>query len=435
MTVGKRAFHFQTHNSVSSIHDCILYPLTMAVLLLFLSEISLNAANSNSCVECHTTLEKKLSEPVRLWSKSVHKEIGVACHDCHGGNPEIKDESSMDPKFGFTGKISPKSIPSLCAKCHSNVQMMRQFNIRTDQFAEYKVSLHGKRLFEDGDERVATCVSCHGTHDIRRKSDPASSVFHTNVPETCARCHSNPEYMKPYNIPTNQFEEYKESYHGNILYGKIEGKNPSLVPNCADCHGIHGATPPGGGEVVNVCGNCHSTVVKFFREGKHYEALQTKGAPRCIDCHGNHKILYPTVEMFTGGGNSLCAQCHDHGTYPMDVAEKIGAMREEIEKRSDIIEKSVAEIERSGKNIDDILIELSKVKNNIVKSKTVSHTVSIDKIRELADSINTSIEHIDKKIKNIRAEVEQRKIFMYIAVGLIFTIILLLYLRFLHSEH
>ncbi len=434
MTAGKRVSSFQVQNSVDYICNCMLYPLTMTVLLFFLSGISLNAANSNSCVECHMNLEKGLSEPVRLWSKSIHKEIGVTCHDCHGGNPEIKDETAMDPKEGFIGRISPRAIPSLCAKCHSNVQMMRQFNIRTDQFAEYRTSVHGKRLFEKGDEKVATCTSCHGTHDIRKKSDPASSVFHTNVPETCAKCHSDPEYMKPYNLPTNQFEEYKESYHGKILYGMIEGKNPSLVPNCADCHGIHGATPPGGGEVVNVCGNCHSTVVKFFREGKHYEALQTNGLPRCIDCHGNHKILYPTVEMFTGGGNSLCAQCHDHGTPPMDVAEKMGAMLEDIEKRSDIIEKSVAEIERAGKNIDDILIELSKIKNNIVKSKTVSHTVSVDKIRELADSINTSIEYIDKKVKDIRAEVEKRRIFMYIAVGLIFTIILLLYLRFLRSE-
>lgn len=390
-------------------------------------------SDKNSCVECHMNLEKNLSEPVRLWSQSVHKEIGVRCNDCHGGNPEIADESAMDERAGFTGKPSARDIPALCAKCHADVKLMRQFNLRTDQFAEYKTSVHGRRLFEKDDTKVATCVSCHGSHDIKRKNDPSSSVYHTNVPETCARCHSDPEYMKEYKIPTNQLEEYKKSYHGEILYGKVAGKNPSLVPNCADCHGIHGATPPGGGEVVNVCGNCHFVVVKYFRDGKHYEALKENGTPRCIDCHGNHKILYPTVELFTGNGNSLCAQCHDPGTPPMDTAEKIGSMLMEVEKKAEEINKSIEEIAETGKNIDDILLELSKVKNNLVKSKTVSHAVSVEKINELIDSMNSSIEYITKKTREIKAEIEQRKKLMYITVALVFIIVGLLYLRFLRS--
>lgn len=412
-------------------------PFNIIITLMFVlltSRYSLGASENNSCVECHANLEKEFSEPVRQWSKSIHKEIGVTCHDCHGGNPEIKDENAMDTSAGFIGTPSPKAIPSLCAKCHADAKMMRQFNIRTDQFAEYKTSVHGRRLFEKGDEKVATCVSCHGAHDIRKKTDPQSGVFHTNVPETCAKCHSNAEYMKPYNIPTNQFEEYKKSYHGNILYGKIEGKNPALVPNCADCHGIHGATPPGGGEVVNVCGNCHFVEVKFFREGKHYEALESNGVPRCIDCHGNHNIQYPTVDMFRADGNSVCVQCHDQGSPPLDVAEKIGEMLDDLEKRSAVIEKSVAEVERTGKNIDDILIELSKVNNNLIKSKIISHTVSVEKIKELVDSVYRSIDFIDKKIKEIKAEVEKRKRFMFITMALIFSIVLLLYMRFLRSE-
>jgi archaellum component FlaC len=378
-------------------------------------------------------LEKDLSEPVRQWSRSVHKEIGITCSDCHGGNPAIKDERAMEPKEGFKGSPSVKEIPAFCARCHSDIKMMRQFNIRTDQFAEYKTSVHGRRLLEKGDEKVATCVSCHGSHEIRKKNDPASTVYHTNVPETCGKCHSDPEYMKEYKIPTNQLEEYKESYHGKILYGKIGGKNPSLAPNCADCHGIHGATPPGGGEVVNVCGNCHFVVVKYFREGKHFEALNANGVPRCIDCHGNHKILYPEAELFGGGEKSLCAQCHEPGTRPMDVASQIGEMLQAIENKTRAVEKAIEEVERTGKNIDDIMLEFSRVKNNVVKSKSVSHTVSIEVIKDLVDGAEAGIEKINKKIEEIRAEVEQRKVFVFIALLLIFTIVVLLYLRFLKS--
>ena len=32
------------------------------------------------------------------------------------------------------------------------------------------------------------CADCHGFHDIKRKTDPASRIFRTTVPETCGNC-------------------------------------------------------------------------------------------------------------------------------------------------------------------------------------------------------------------------------------------------------
>jgi hypothetical protein len=40
-----------------------------------------------------------------------------------------------------------------------------------------------------GDALTANCSSCHGVHDIKTSTDPASSINPKNLPETCGKCH------------------------------------------------------------------------------------------------------------------------------------------------------------------------------------------------------------------------------------------------------
>src|SRR3989338_3581240 len=92
----------------------------------------------------------------------------------------------MDEKAGFIGIPKPKDIPKICSRCHSDVTMMRKYNLKTDQFNLYKTSIHGMRLFEKGDESVATCASCHGNHDIQR---PTLEKFTGKSMLDCGGCH------------------------------------------------------------------------------------------------------------------------------------------------------------------------------------------------------------------------------------------------------
>lgn len=61
----------------------------------------------------------------------------------------------------------------------------RQPNVVPD----YRRSFHGLSAAL-GDQRVATCVSCHGGHEIRPSRDPLSSVSAAKVSQTCAACHT-----------------------------------------------------------------------------------------------------------------------------------------------------------------------------------------------------------------------------------------------------
>jgi nitrate/TMAO reductase-like tetraheme cytochrome c subunit len=143
-------------------------------LILLLAGASLAA--KDSCLTCHSGLQGKLRQPAAIFGSSVHFQQGFTCADCHGGDPNSGDPTvAMSAAKGFIGAPLRTAIPKLCARCHSDPNFMRRYNPRerVDQCSEYLISVHGQRL-RTGDTAVATCIDCHGVHDIRPVRDPLS---------------------------------------------------------------------------------------------------------------------------------------------------------------------------------------------------------------------------------------------------------------------
>lgn len=150
----------------------------------------------NTCLECHRSLGGKHEEITTAWEGGIHSHRGVGCVHCHGGDPGATDmATSMSPETGYIGVPAKADIPALCASCYSNVDQMRQYNLPTDQWAKFRESVHGQRL-EEGDTRVATCFDCHGGHRMNPANEPSSTVYPTNIPAMCDRCHSDAEYYE-----------------------------------------------------------------------------------------------------------------------------------------------------------------------------------------------------------------------------------------------
>jgi hypothetical protein len=174
--------------------------------------------------------------------------------------------------------------------------------------SEWKTSVHCK-LESEGDHRVATCTNCHGVHDIRSHTDPTSRVYHQNVPKMCAGCH-NPEYMKGRHNKTDQYEQYVGSVHGIALLEKGD----LSAPACNDCHGNHGAAPPGVANVANVCGTCHGRVAGLFGGSRMRVAMDEAKMPGCVTCHGNHGIQPPSDDWISTAEDGACGDCHEPGS-------------------------------------------------------------------------------------------------------------------------
>lgn len=238
------------------------------------------------CAACH-------AEPPSDLPHSVHALLGEnACRSCHGDLHELSADS--------------KAAPGKCAACHEQ------------QVKDLAGSAHGKAA-KAGDADAPGCANCHGpVHRLLASSDPGSPVAKKNLPDTCAACHGNKEFLSRHHIPVaHPVESYRQSVHARAV---AAGKNAAT---CSDCHGSHGiavgreaGSPINHWNVAETCGRCHADIAKKYLAGVHGQAMLggVRDSPVCTDCHGEHGILAHTeagsrvnaarVSMDT------CARCH-----------------------------------------------------------------------------------------------------------------------------
>ncbi|MEJ2720216.1 MAG: hypothetical protein P8181_03620 [bacterium] len=285
----------------------------------------------------------------------------------------------MSPEAGFIGVPSKRQQPSLCGACHSDIDFMRDYlpRIATDQATQYATSQHGKLLAE-GDDNVASCADCHTAHAVLPASDSRSSVHAFNVPNTCKRCHSDPDYMKQYGIPTDQFAKFSTSVHGVAL---LEDQDPG-APACNDCHGNHGAVPPDVTSIRQVCGHCHVNNMQYFAASKMAVAFEENGYHGCEECHGNHGVQKTFDDMVGTGEQSVCIACHD-GDAGYEAAKQI---REDLRQLVSVYEEAEArkaEVHRKGMDDVEIGFMLQESHQSLVKARTLVHTFDPAKVGEM----------------------------------------------------
>jgi predicted CXXCH cytochrome family protein len=379
---------------------------------------------SEDCVNCHLTLsDERLSGPAKSYGNDIHAQTGFGCLACHGsGGSDV-----LDPARGFLSKPERREIPALCGRCHSDGAFMRQFNpsLRTDQVSEYWTSVHGHRLREENDTSVATCVDCHPAHDIRPPTDPESSVYPTKVVDTCGRCHADPERMAPYGIPTDQVEAYKTSVHGKKL---LEDGDVS-APVCNDCHGNHGAAPPGLASVRNVCGQCHSVMADFFDQSGHEEIFDEADMPGCVTCHGNHGIQQPADSLLGVKANEICAQCHapsDAGGHAFqDIRRALDSLDTQVAQARSVLEDA----ENKGMEVSQALFELEDVTNAETKARNAIHTFHLAPVLKEADPGFKTAATAEERGEQALEEHHTRRVGLGVSAGIIVLLIASLFLK------
>ena len=156
-------------------------------------------------------MEGERPRPGRHWMRQVPWRRSDV-RQGHGGH---------EPGARLRGRAGPAGDGRVCGTCHSDVDQMRAYQIPTDQYAKYKTSVHGQQLLHGQRHQVAICTDCHGVHDVKKASDPTSKVYPLNVPALCASCHANATYMEPYGIPTDQYDVYKSSVHGQAAARRV----------------------------------------------------------------------------------------------------------------------------------------------------------------------------------------------------------------------
>lgn len=197
-----------------------------------------------------------------------------------------------------------------CGTCHPNVK------------TEYAKSIHAREF---------SCTGCHGGDPAAFEAEVAHSVVKgyrgklewLDIPAMCASCHAEPNRMKSFALPTDQYAQYQTSGHGMRL-----AQGDTRVAVCTDCHGSHAILPPqeptsptSRRNVVETCGRCHSDQALMaqyqlpadqaekYRRSVHGIALFEEEhplAPTCPTCHGAHGAQAPQITSI----NMVCGRCH-----------------------------------------------------------------------------------------------------------------------------
>ena len=295
-----------------------------------------------------TSTSELLAIPLRF-EVGVHADVGLSCHDCHGGNPDpalAEDTDAMDPAWPdnpYTGEPRQSRHPRplrplpLGPNLHEAIPPGRQGRPGAgvlDQSARRSATTAAT-------PDVATCTDCHSVHGIRRVADPEADVYPTRVAETCGRCHADAAHMagcsdshgRP--MPMDQLARWQQSVHAASMFEKED----LTAPTCNDCHGNHGAAPPGLESVSFVCGQCHGREAELFSESSKHDSFETHNEyleeaegegcaacheiaqaevalasfSECSTCHGNHGVVRPTIAMFSALPETPCEFCHDAG--------------------------------------------------------------------------------------------------------------------------
>lgn len=263
---------------------------------------------NSDCFDCHgdKTLTKtnaagkavSLFVDIVKYTNSVHRTN--MCMSCH------TDTTAKHPDDNIAAK------PVDCSTCHAY------------QSDTYKGSAHAAAL-KAGKDGSATCVDCHGKHDVLSHNQPGAPLYFTKISATCGECH--PEIAA----------DIQKSVHG-----KSVARGHRDAATCIDCHSEHKiedlrkASPIKISE--QVCSKCHASEkmsskyrlppdrVKTFMESYHGLASQygSTRAANCASCHGVHLILPsndPRSMVHTNNLVATCGKCHPGATENFAVAK------------------------------------------------------------------------------------------------------------------
>lgn len=172
-----------------------------------------------TCAQCHSAIYNAYKDSVHGAALTEEGNQYVpTCIDCHGVH-NIQNPTTTEFR---------NDTPLLCAKCHTNETLMKQYGISTDVLNTYVSDFHGTTvtLFEETNPNLPTnkpvCTDCHGVHDIKSVDDPTAGIaIKQNLLVKCQRCHPDatanfPDSWMSHYIPSPQ--HYPAVFYVNLFY-------------------------------------------------------------------------------------------------------------------------------------------------------------------------------------------------------------------------
>lgn len=203
-----------------------------------------NPEGALACADCHPSFRYPHPATLSQTVREFQIERYAVCRNCHE-DQYTRAQDSVHGEFIREGRLEAAT----CIDCHGGHDIQppdeprQRISLTCGRchgviFEEYRTSVHGIALLDENNPDVPTCIDCHGVHNIE---NPTTTLFRTGSPELCAKCHADTELMGKYDISTHVFDSYVSDFHGSTVV-LFEHESPDAVTNkavCFDCHGVH----------------------------------------------------------------------------------------------------------------------------------------------------------------------------------------------------
>ncbi len=348
------------------------------------------------CGACHSNVEKMnpyglpTDQLAAYWVSGHGKTLKTkgdtrvaVCIDCHGSHDVLSREDPRSRTFF-------KNVPDTCAQCHSDGELMREFNLSQTVVQEYRDSVHGRNVLQGGDAGSPNCATCHGSH-------AAAPPGYLEVGHVCGKCHQ-------------QIEEYfLQSVHGQI----------PVMARCVGCHGgnadrknhrIQEATPPPE-QLVEI----YQGLVRQRAESA-FPAPAASSAPAAAGPAPPDPLQARFAQRVSDAGGDLqfdriCLNCHrpdraePHAMFFQssdDAARRIGMeLGETLREVQFLYARTAERVDRVARGVllvQDEAVRLEDAKTELMGLYAFMHTLNrveiaarAQALREICDEVNASL--------------------------------------------
>lgn len=246
------------------------------------------------------------------------------CLSCHGRHPDGSPRAVAHGMRAVADPLSPVYPPRVaetCARCHADAGYMEGYGISTDQYEEYRASVHAEQMYAHDDLSAPTCNDCHGNHGAHPPEIEDLSFV-------CGTCHVR----------------QAELFRGSV-------KKPAFdelgMGECIVCHSNHRVEVPGDamlfheplaeGAAAGGCHACHMDAQDpaLLASTRMYGALhdldQRIAAARAVlhEAGAKGMLVAEGEYQLAGATDALVdARALVHGFRPEDVEAAVAKGRE-----------------------------------------------------------------------------------------------------------
>jgi hypothetical protein len=184
-------------------------------------------AQADACRRCHFDKYTKTLESIHYSILSHGNLKAPVCTDCHGAHTVVQaraDKLQSSKRCGrchqaifltYTKSVHGTAhsiqgahtqdyrdkVPEICGKCHGNSTLMKKYGLNPGVVNSYLQDFHGVTLKfyqrqkegtvpDSARKAIATCVDCHGIHDITKTTGPTTNIVKARLKNRCQKCHA-----------------------------------------------------------------------------------------------------------------------------------------------------------------------------------------------------------------------------------------------------